>query len=108
MRILRFIVEDQILEKDPECNFEGLVPGSKKYIKVKISFSPEWDGFVKVVSFRSMLGTEYPPQVLQDGISCIIPVEALSRRAFKMQVLGKKGDVSITTNKITIEQKGGK
>ena len=108
MRILRFVVKDQILEKDPDCNFEGLVPGSQKYIKAKFSFSPEWDGYTKVVSFRSMLGKEYSPQVLQDGYSCIIPSEALVRRAFKVQVLGKKGATTLTTNKFTVEQKGDK
>jgi hypothetical protein len=108
MRILKFIVKDLIIERDPSCNFEGLVPGSKEYLQAVFSFSPEWDGYVKVVSFRSVLGKEYPPQVLKNGVSCIIPSEALKRRIFKIQVLGKKGLSEITTNKISIEQNGGK
>jgi hypothetical protein len=108
MRILRFIVKDQIIEKDPSCDFEGLVPGSQKYLKAKFSFSPEWNGYAKVVAFYSALGKEYPPQVLQDGYSCIIPTEALKRRVFKVQVVGKKDATVIKTNKIAVEQNGGK
>jgi hypothetical protein len=107
MRILRFIVNDQIIEKDPSCSFENLVPGSDKYIKAKFTFSPAWDGFTKVVSFRSMLGNEFEPQFLQDGTTCLIPAEALKRRAFKIQVLGQKGPTTVTTNKLVVEQKGG-
>lgn len=109
MRILRFIVNEQIIEKDPNCNFEGLVPGSSSRIKAVFSFSPDWNSSVKVASFRSMLGKEYPPQPLKDGYSCIIPPEALARRAFKVQIIGSiKGVGMVSTNKITVEQNGGK
>jgi hypothetical protein len=108
MRTLRFIVNDQIIEKDPSCDFEGLVPGSQKYLKAKFSFSPEWNGYAKVVAFYSALGTEYPPQILEDGYSCVIPAEALKRRVFKVQVVGKKDKTVVKTNKIAVEQNGGK
>ena len=108
MRTLKFIVNNQSFTKDPNCNFNGLVPGTSDYIQAEISFSPEWDGCIKVVSFESLLGREYEPQILRDGRSCMIPAEALERRSFKMKIIGKKGTSKITTNKITIEQNGGR
>ena len=108
MRTLKFIVSNQSLTKDPNCNFDGLVPGTSDYIQAEFSFSSEWNGFIKVVSFESLLGREYEPQILQDGKTCMIPAEALKRRSFKMKIVGKKGISKITTNKITIEQNGGR
>lgn len=108
MRTLKFNVKDQILEQDPFCDFSGLVPGTKEYVRAMFSFSSEWNGCAKVVSFWSMLGKEYSPKMLSDGISCLIPAEALMKRAFKIQVMGKKDDLKIITNKITIQQDGGK
>ncbi len=108
MRTLKFIVKDQILERDPSCNFEGLVPGSQKYLKASFSFSPEWDGYTKVAAFYSALGKEYPPQILKDGYSCTIPAEVLKRRIVKVQIIGKKDATVVKTNKIAVEQNGGK
>jgi hypothetical protein len=107
MRVLKFIVDQQTIRPDPSCNFDGLIPGTEGYLKVEFSFSPEWDKCVKIASFWSMLGREYMPEVLKDGYSCMIPAEALRRKKFKMQVMGKKGDVKLITNKITITQNGG-
>lgn len=109
MRILKFVVHDQIIEKDPECDFENLVPGTEGYLRADFSFSPEWDGCVKAAAFYSMMGTEYPPQFLIKGTYCIIPAEALKRREFKIQVIGKGTDGKrLTTNKLVVSQDGGK
>lgn len=108
MRVLKFIVNNQILEPDPKCDFSGLVPGTEDYLKAEFSFSSEWDNYSKVVSFMSLLGREYEPQMLTDGKSCIIPSEALKRRSFKLRVLGKKEKSKITTNYIAVHQKGDK
>ena len=108
MRTLKFNVKDQILEQDPFCDFSGLVPGTKEYVRAMFSFSQEWNGFAKVVSFWSMLGKEYPPMILKDGYTCLIPAEALAKRAFKIQVMGKKDDLKLITNKIAIQQNGGR
>lgn len=107
MRELKFIVQDQIITKDPECDFDGLVPGTEQYLKAEFSFSSEWDNCVKVASFYSPMGREYEPQILKDGHSCVIPSEALAKRRFIIKLIGK-GAYTITTNKIIIEQNGGK
>lgn len=108
MRTLSFIVDEQIIKQDPSCDFTGLIPGSEGYIQAKFSFSSEWRKCVKVAAFYSVLGTEYPPQLLQDGKSCMIPAEALKHKNFKIQIIGKDGNVKLTTNKLTISQNGGK
>lgn len=108
MRTLKFIVRNQIIEQDPRCDFSGLVPGTEDYLKAEFSFSSEWNGCTKVVAFSSMMGEEYEPQLLQDGKSCIIPAEALERRAFKIRVLGKRDSFRITTDKVIVHQNGGK
>lgn len=106
MRTLKFIVNDQLIKEDPSCDFTGLVPGTEGYIRAEFSFSPEWNGCVKAAAFYSMLGKEYPAQLLKDGRSCMIPVEALALRSFKIRVVGKKDNFKITTNKITVSQRG--
>jgi hypothetical protein len=108
MRILKFIVNGQSIEKDPNCDFSGLVPGTKGYLKAEFTFSPEWDGCAKIVGFYSNMGKEYPPKILVDGVSCRIPTEALARRVFKVQVIGGGADgYTIKTNKVAVCQNGG-
>ena len=108
MRTLRFIVDNQIIKEDPNCDFSGLVPGTEKYLKAEFSFSPDWNDYVRVATFFSALGREYPFQILKDGKTCIIPAEALRRRIFKIQVVGKNKDKKIITNKLAVRQDGGK
>lgn len=107
MRILKFIVSGQTLKADPNCNFEGIVPGSEGHLQVEFAFSPDWNECVKVVGFYSTLGKEYPPQILKDGKSCIIPAEALKRRTIQLRVLGKGEAFTIKTNKVAFRQNGG-
>ena len=107
MRTLNFIVDGQIINKDPDCDFGNLVPGTEGYVRAHFSFSPEWNGCVKVASFWSAMGKEYPPQVLADGVSCMIPSEALERYSYGIQIIGKKENYKISTNMIEVRQDGG-
>lgn len=109
MRSLRFIVDGLIIKQDPNWDFDGLVPGSAGYVEAIFEFSEEWNGMAKVAAFWSPLGREYEPQVLDGYYKCLIPAEALKRRSFKIQILGR--DVNgkrLTTNKIEVTQNGGK
>lgn len=108
MRTLRFIVDRQIIKPDPNCDFSNLIPGSEGYLQAEFSFSPEWKGTVRVIGFYSMLGKEYPPQILEDGKTCVIPAEALANRKFKLRAVGSKAGLKITTNKVVVNQDGGK
>lgn len=106
MRILRFIVDGQIIKQDPECDFSNLVPGTSGYLKAEFIFSSEWDDTVKVAAFWKN-GYECPPRILEDGKSCVIPKEALTNRQFKISILGKNEKIRLTTNKIEVVQNGG-
>ena len=105
MRVLRFIVDGEKIYQDPWCDFGGLFPGRNDGIQAEFTFSNDWDNKVKVAAFWSIRGAEYEPQALKDN-ACMIPPEALDRAAFKIQVLGKKGNSNIRTNKLAILQTG--
>ena len=107
MRTLKFIVNNQSITPDPQCDFSNITPGTEGHLTAEFTFSKDWNGYVKAATFYSLMGTEYTPQILKDGKSCVIPAEALKRRVFKIQVFGKKGDVKIQTNRITVKQDGG-
>lgn len=107
MRTLKFKVDGLSIQRDPECDFSGLVPGTEGYLQAEFSFSPAWDDCVKVASFTSIFGKEYEPQVLIEN-SCLIPAEALARESFKIRVLGKSPSTKLVTNKILVKQDGGK
>lgn len=106
MRTLHFIVDNDTIKHDPECDFSGLFPGRNPKVRAEFTFSPEWDEKVKVAAFWSILDSEYEPQVIDEKGGCLIPTEALSKASFKIQVLGKRGKERITTNKLTIRQTG--
>lgn len=112
MRTLRFIVDGDTIEQDPSCDFSNLFPGRNPEVEAEFVFSPEWENSVKVAAFWSMLDKEYEPQVLEDD-SCLIPMGALERASFKIQVIGKKRETSrkviaLSTNKLTLRQSGGR
>lgn len=106
MRTLNFIVNGQNIIKDPECDFDNIVPGSSGYLVAKFTFSSEWDDTVKVVGFWNN-NHECPPQILKDGRSCVIPSEALINRRFYISIFGKNDEMKLTTNKLGVVQNGG-
>lgn len=109
MRTLKFIVDNQILKPDPNCDFSGLIPGTSGYLQAEFRFSSEWNDCVKVAAFYSNLGTEYEPQPLKNDRKCMIPAEALERRIFTIQVQGLgPNEKKLKTNKCVIYQNGGK
>lgn len=108
MRTLKFIVDGQVIKQDPNCDFDNLIPGTTGYLRAEFSFSPEWNNRTKIASFWSRLGKEYKPQILSDGKSCLIPDEALEKRVFKVQILGRKNEDIIKTNKVSVCQNGGR
>lgn len=107
MRTLKFIVEGQVIKPDPNCDFENLIPGTESFIQAQFSFSKEWNQCIKVAAFYSMLGMEYPPQPIKEDLTCMIPIDALRRHKFKVQVIGRNNEIKICTNKVTVEQRGG-
>lgn len=107
MRTLKFIVDGQTIKLDPDCDFSGLIPGTEGYLRAEFSFSPEWNNTSKVAAFYSALGKEYPPQAINKAGQCMIPKEALKRKVFKIEVVGKRGEVKLKTNRVAVSQNGG-
>lgn len=108
MRTLKFIVEGRNLVQDPSCDFTGLFPSENQELEAEFAFSNEWKSAIKVVAFYSILGKEYPPQVLNDENHCVIPKEALISPVFRMQILGELGGTIVQTDILSIYQRGGK
>ena len=107
MRTLKFIVNSQIIERDPTGAFSGLIPGTTRYLQAEFSFSSEWNGTARVAGFASVF-KEFPATILEDGKTCMIPAEALVGKRFKVYVVGKKDNLKLTTNKVEVIQNGGK
>lgn len=79
MRTLNFIVSERTLKQDPTSNFDGLFPAPNQHIEAEFSFSKEWESAVKVASFYSILGKEYPPQPINEEKLCVIPPKNTSK-----------------------------
>lgn len=101
MRILKFIVTDQKIEKDPECDFSGLVSGTKGYLYAQFSFSKEWEG-CRVAAVFSCLKKEYSSPIV-NGM-CQIPEEALQWEEFGVSVVGCREGYMNVTNYIKVSQ----
>lgn len=103
MRTLRFIVTAQRVEADPGCDFSGLVPGTKGYLKARFTFSKEWVGCRKAASFWNF-GKEYAALLVNN--ECEIPPEALTWKNFQVSVTGLRDGYRIKTNKVRVMQEG--
>lgn len=101
MRILKFNVVRQILERDNSCDFNGIVSGSKNYLEANFTFSPEWDDYKKIAVFVNG-NKEYPSAIVKG--KCKIDNDALTSRYFRIYVVGKKGEEQINTTSIKVRQ----
>lgn len=54
-------------------------------VMAEFEFSSDWDNSVKVAQF-SKGNTEYDPQILEHGITCVIPKEVLDGGFFRIAV----------------------
>lgn len=108
MKNLKLLVDGSVIKFTPTCNFKGLFPGMTEPLQLDFDFSPEWESGAKVAAFWSMSGKEYSPQILKGGKSCKVPVEALQRDAFKVQILGSMNGERTSTTKCTIYLEGGR
>lgn len=102
MRILRFTVNGQILEPDPECDFTGLISGTEGYLQAEFVFDSEWTGCRVAASFFN-LGKEYPT-IVENG-KCEIPAKALDFQDFYVQLTGIRDGYKIATNRKIVRQR---
>ena len=75
MRILKFIVTGQKIERNQACNFTGLVPGTSGYLQAEFSFSEEYRGCEKIAVFYKYSDSKYPVHL--NGDTCMIPEQVL-------------------------------
>lgn len=101
MRILKFNVKSQLIAKDPDCDFSGLVAGTKNYLKAYFTFSSEWDNCILIASFWR--GSKEYAVVIENNCCCI-PEEVLTGSTFSVSVTGQHKDYRITTNRISVRQ----
>lgn len=101
MRILKFNVTDQILERDKSCDFSGIVADSKNYLEAEFNFNDKWDGYKKIAVFVTV-NKEYPTAIINGR--CKIDNDALTSRSFRVYVVGKKEEEQIKTTSIRVRQ----
>lgn len=102
MRTLDFIVEGQNIEESPNCDFSGIISGSSGYLQARFRFSPEWRSMVKAAVFSERNTVE---NVLITDNICTIPASVLTRKSFKIKVVGQgKNKSRVTTNTLVIRQ----
>lgn len=101
MRTLEFIANSQKLTKKDSCNFDGIVSGTKGYLKAKFDVSSDWKGCGIVAIFSSLKAGEMGVIVDRE---CIIPSEVLTGSEWGVRLVGIKEEYCITTNKCIVEQ----
>lgn len=101
MRVLRFIVNGQTLDKQGG-DFDGLVAGTAGYLQARFAFNADWSACKKVASFYDALDREYAAPII-DNV-CEIPPEALAYGIFSVRVTGDRSGYRIRTNKVFIHQ----
>ena len=101
MRLLNFNVNGQRIQKDPNCDFDNIVAGTKDYLKAHFTFSPEWQDCKLVASFWR--GSVEHAVFIVNG-ECMIPPEVLNGRTFQVSVIGQRDNYRITTNKVVVRQ----
>lgn len=99
-RILNFAVDKQTLSKTGD--FNGLVAGTKGYLVAMFNFSSDWQGYNKAAVFVCKNG-DYPARIA--GGTCLVPDEAAACASFKVYVVGRKGNATIRSSRVTVIQR---
>ena len=105
MRTLSFVISGQKIERDPKCDFSGVVSNSRGYLAAKFRFSEDWMGCKKVAIF-SCCGKDYPTPLVDN--TCEIPAEALVSNSVQVALVGQRGTYRITTNTVSFHQSVGR
>lgn len=101
MRLLKFNVHAQHIQKDPECDFNGIVAGTSGYLRAQFALSSEWQNCTVVASFWR--GSKEYAALLENG-ECMIPTEALKGHTFRVSLTGQRDNYRITTDKVLVRQ----
>lgn len=102
VKYLDFIIVGQTIQRAPECDFSGLVAGSRGYLRARFRFSGDWVGCRKVVIF-SAKGKDYPAALINN--TCEIPAEALTCELVKVRAVGRRDGFEISTGTVAFSQR---
>ena len=98
MRRLLFTVDGQSLRKAGD--FSGITAGSRGYLCCHFGTADyDWLGAKKVAVFNDKAAV-----ALDGSMECMVPDEVTDDRSFKVQLIGQRGTVRMTTNAVLIEQ----
>ena len=104
MRTLTYEVKGQRLV--PVGNHNGIVAGTKGYLKAKFICDNDWKGCKLAASFF-VNGVEEYAVLLEADDSCMIPEEALTGSFFEVSLEGRRDNYKITSRRVRERQIGG-
>ena len=100
MKQLLFRVDEQELKTVEQ--YTGIKRGSHNYLCLMFDFGREWENYKKVVSVKDVEGNEYNDIITKNGV--LLPQKVTGTSRLYITVYGRKGESTIQTNTITIEQ----
>lgn len=100
MHTLQFRVDKQTLTK--QDGFDGLVAGTRGYLRARFAFSTDWAGHRKVAVFSCAAG-EFA--VLISGNICDVPDEVAACSSFKVRCVGRSDTSTLTSTRVTVIQR---
>lgn len=100
---LTFNVDNQIIERTDD--FE-IVADSVNYLELKFTFTEDWTGFTKLISFKYCMTVV--STALDEHDVAVVPFEVIKNPGFIFSLVGNKDDVRITTNveKVNLKRSG--
>lgn len=101
MRVLRFIVRGQSLQKDPSCDFSSIASGSQGYLEAEFVFDSAWRGCAVIASFWHF---DKESAVIVKNNRCEIPSSALTGLSVGVSLIGVRDGYRVTTNRVKFEQ----
>ena len=100
MKQLLFRVDEQELKTVEQ--YTGIMRGSHNYLCLMFDFGREWENYKKVVSVKDVEGNEYNDIITRGGV--LLPRKVTGTSRLYITVHGRKGESTVQTNTVTIEQ----
>lgn len=81
---------------------EGIVRGSHNDLNLLFKFGRDWANYKRVVQVKDADGNEYNAVIIRGGV--LLPQKITSTSRLYITVYGRKGESTVKTNTVTIEQ----
>ena len=101
MRVLKFKVNQQKLEKDPSCDFSDIIQGSKNYLCCDFVFDKNLQKYRKVACFINDRSVEYVP-IINDR--CFVPDSVAQGDVINFFITFVDKEEQFDTNQIYVRQ----